>query len=82
VFVYRSEVRGVSERSWASGQHGRDQALVCLSGVAQFKYQEVYLHVYERDYDAYQGVLGASPFIQILRPHRALDGLTPDRVCW
>ena len=45
------------------------------------KYEEVYLHAYETVSDAQQGVGRYLTFYQI-RPHRALDGRTPDRVYW
>jgi len=44
------------------------------------KYEEVYLHAYETMRDAHQGVARYMTFYNQLRPHRALDGRTPDRV--
>jgi len=44
------------------------------------KYEEVYLHAYETVRDAHQGVARYVTFYNQLRPHRALDGRTPDRV--
>jgi putative transposase len=46
------------------------------------KYEEVYLHAYETVRDAHQGVGRYLTFYNQLRPHRALDGRTPDRVYW
>lgn len=46
------------------------------------KYEEVYLHAYETVRDAHQGVARYVTFYNQLRPHRALDGHTPDRVYW
>jgi putative transposase len=44
------------------------------------KYEEVYLHAYETVRDAQQGIARYVTFYNQLRPHRALDGRTPDRV--
>jgi putative transposase len=46
------------------------------------KYEEVYLHAYETVRDAQQGVERYLSFYNYIRPHRALDGRTPDRVYW
>lgn len=46
------------------------------------KYEEVYLHAYETVRDAQQGVERYLSFYNHIRPHRALDGRTPDRVYW
>jgi putative transposase len=46
------------------------------------KYEEVYLHAYETVRDAQQGVERYLSFYNHIRPHRALDGHTPDRVYW
>jgi len=46
------------------------------------KYEEVYLHAYETVHDAYRGVARYVTFYNQIRPHRALDGHTPDRVYW
>jgi putative transposase len=46
------------------------------------KYEEVYLHAYETVRDAQEGVARYLTFYNQLRPHRALDGRTPDRVYW
>lgn len=46
------------------------------------KYEEVYLHAYETVSDAQQGVGRYLTFYNQIRPHRALDGRTPDRVYW
>ncbi|MDR4468206.1 MAG: IS3 family transposase [Nitrospira sp.] len=46
------------------------------------KYEEVYLHAYETIHEAHQGVTRYVTFYNQLRPHRALDGRTPDRVYW
>lgn len=46
------------------------------------KYEEVYLHAYETVSDAQQGVARYVTFYNQIRPHRALDGRTPDRVYW
>jgi putative transposase len=46
------------------------------------KYEEVYLHAYETVHDAHQGVARYVTFYNQIRPHRALDGRTPDRVYW
>lgn len=46
------------------------------------KYEEVYLHAYETMREAHQGVACYVTFYNQLRPHRALDGRTPDRVYW
>jgi putative transposase len=46
------------------------------------KYEAVYLHAYETILDAHQGVARYLTFYNQLRPHRALDGRTPDRVYW
>ncbi|MGH8603493.1 MAG: integrase core domain-containing protein, partial [Gammaproteobacteria bacterium] len=45
-------------------------------------YEEVYLHAYETVPDANQAVGRYLTFYNQLRPHRALDGRTPDRVYW
>ena len=44
------------------------------------KYEEVYLHAYETLHDAQEGLAQYLTFYNQLRPHRALDGHTPDRV--
>ena len=44
------------------------------------KYEEVYLHAYETVHDAQVGVTRYMTFYNQIRPHRALDGRTPDRV--
>lgn len=44
------------------------------------KYEEVYLHAYETVRDAHQGVARYVIFYNQIRPHRGLDGRTPDRV--
>ena len=46
------------------------------------KYEEVYLHAYETIHDAQQGVTRYMTFYNRIRPHRALDGRTPDCVYW
>ena len=46
------------------------------------KYEEVYLHAYETMHDAHQGVARYVTFYNQIRPHRAFDGRTPDRVYW
>ena len=46
------------------------------------KYEEIYLHAYETVHDAHQGVARYVTFYNQIRPHRALDGRTPDRVYW
>ena len=46
------------------------------------KYEEVYLHAYENVRDAQQRVGRYLTFYNEIRPHRALDGCTPDRVYW
>jgi putative transposase len=46
------------------------------------KYEEVYLHAYETVRDAQDGMVRYLTFYNQLRPHRALDGRTPDRVYW
>ena len=46
------------------------------------KYEEVYLRAYETVGDAQQGLARYLHFYKQLRPHRALDGHTPDRVYW
>ncbi len=46
------------------------------------KYEEVYLHAYETVSNAHQGVARYVTFYNQIRPHRALDGRTPDRVYW
>ncbi len=44
------------------------------------KYEEIYLQAYETISDAQQGVARYLTFYNRIRPHRALDGRTPDRV--
>ena len=44
------------------------------------KYEEVYLHAYETVSAAHQGVERYLTFYNQTRPHRALDGKTPDKV--
>ena len=44
------------------------------------KYDEVYLHAYETVSAAHQGVERYLTFYNQTRPHRALDGHTPDGV--
>lgn len=46
------------------------------------KYEEVYLHAYETVRDAQPGLTRYRHFYNEVRPHRALDGRTPDRVYW
>ena len=46
------------------------------------KYEEVYLHAYETVRHAQQRLERYVHFYNQLRPHRALDGRTPDRVYW
>jgi putative transposase len=46
------------------------------------KYEDVYLRAYETVGDAQQGLARYLHFYNQLRPHRALDGRTPDRVYW
>ncbi len=46
------------------------------------KYEEVYLHAYETACDAQAGTARYVTFYNAIRPHRSLDGRTPDRVCW
>ncbi|MDF0677264.1 MAG: IS3 family transposase [Nitrospira sp.] len=46
------------------------------------KYEEVSLHAYETVSDAQQRVGRYMTFYNQLRPHRARDGRTPDRVYW
>jgi putative transposase len=43
-------------------------------------YEEVYLHAYETVSAANQGVERYLTFCNQTRPHRALDGKTPDQV--
>ena len=44
------------------------------------KYEEVYLHAYETVRGAHQGLERYLTFYNQTRPHRALDGKTPDQV--
>ena len=44
------------------------------------KYEEVYLHAYDTVHDAHQGVARYVTFYNQVRPHRALDGRTPEGV--
>jgi putative transposase len=44
------------------------------------KYEEVYLHAYDSVAEARQGLLRYFSFYNQRRPHRALDGRTPDMV--
>ena len=44
------------------------------------KYEEVYLHAYETVSAAHQGLERYLTFYNQTRPHRALDGKTPDQV--
>jgi putative transposase len=44
------------------------------------KYEEVYLHAYETVSAAHQGLERYLTFYNQARPHRALDGRTPDAV--
>ncbi len=46
------------------------------------KYEEVYLHAYKTVHDAHQGVARYVTFYNQIRPHRALDRRTPDRMYW
>jgi putative transposase len=46
------------------------------------KYEEVYLHAYETIRHAQEGVARYITFYNEIRPHRALDGRTRDRVYW
>ena len=44
------------------------------------KYEEVYLHAYETVGAAHEGIARYLTFYNQQRPHRALDGKTPDQV--
>ena len=44
------------------------------------KYEEVYLHAYDTVSDAKAGLARYITFYNRRRPHRALDGMTPDAV--
>ena len=46
------------------------------------KYEKVYLRAYGTVSAAQQGVARYVTFYNQIRPHRALDGRTPDRVHW
>lgn len=46
------------------------------------KYEEVSLHVYETVRHAQQGLERYVQFYNHVKPHRALDGRTPDGVYW
>lgn len=46
------------------------------------KYEEVHLYAYESVHDAQQGIARSVTFYNQLRPHRARDGRTPERVYW
>ncbi len=46
------------------------------------KYEDVYLRAYETVGNAQQGLARYLQLYNHLRPHRALDGRTPDRVYW
>ena len=46
------------------------------------KYEEVYLQAYETVRNVQEGVARYLTFYNESRPHRALDGRTPDRVYW
>jgi putative transposase len=46
------------------------------------KYEEVYLRAYETVRDAQQGLARYVQCYNHVRPHRALDGRTPNRVYW
>ncbi len=46
------------------------------------KYEKVYLRAYETVSAVNQGVARYLKFYNQQRPHRALDGHTPDRVYW
>lgn len=46
------------------------------------KYEEVYLHAYETVRGAQQGLSRSLHFYNHIRPHRGLDGRTPDCVYW
>jgi putative transposase len=59
----------------------RDNVLVERLG-RSLKYEEVYLRAYETVSAASEGVASYLTFYNQQRPHRALDGRTPDRVYW
>ncbi|MBS0184691.1 MAG: transposase [Nitrospira sp.] len=59
----------------------RDNVFVERLG-RSLKYEEVSLHAYETMRDAHHGVARYVTFYNQLRPHRALDGRTSDRVYW
>ena len=44
------------------------------------KYEEVYLHAYETVHEAQQGMERYVTFYNQVRPHRALEGRTPEDV--
>jgi putative transposase len=46
------------------------------------KYEEVYLHAYDTVADARNGLARYIDFYNRRRPHRALDGMTLDAVCF
>ncbi|ULA64701.1 MAG: hypothetical protein LZF86_170014 [Nitrospira sp.] len=45
-------------------------------------YEEVYLRAYDTLRDVQAGITQSVTFYNAVRPHRALDGRTPDRVYW
>ena len=54
---------------------------VCVERLwKSIKYEEVYLHAYETVSAAHQGLERYLTFYNQTRPHRALDGKTPDQV--
>jgi putative transposase len=46
------------------------------------KYEEVHFHACETVRHAQQGLERYVQFYNLIRPHCALDGRTPDRVYW
>ena len=82
--VHEPGVHGDAESTRHADQHGRtgcwrDNVFVERLWKS-IKYEEVYLHAYETVSAAQQGLERYLTFYNQTRPHRALDGKTPEQV--
>jgi hypothetical protein len=82
--VHQPVVHWTAESARHSDQYGRDRVLArqwgCRAAVKNIKYEEVYLYAYETVNAAQRGLACYLTFYNQIRPHRALDGKTPEEV--
>lgn len=91
--ISSTPIKNASSRPWSSRDTERARHSISMDSTGYWhdnvfverfwksiKYEEVYLHAYETLNAAQQGLERCPTFYNQTRPHRALDGHTPDGV--